>query len=136
MFDFYPEQKAMTEQAFFSDDADSADSFLQPRLSDCDAQQLACLFKALADPTRLHILDILSQSQGHVGACELAGIVGIPNSDGQRPQQPTISHHLKVLKQAGLICCEKEQQWVYYFICEDRFSAVRSLIEMIRQPVQ
>ncbi len=124
----------MTEQQL-SDDSVCSSSRLHAirlRLSVHESKRLADVFKALADPTRLQIMDVLSQHQGRISACELAGVVGIPNKDGQRPRQPTISHHLQVLKRAGLICCEKEQQWIYYFVCSDQLAYVRALLEMLR----
>lgn len=104
-----------------------------PRLLDEQALNLAELFKALADPTRLQILDILSQHTGTVCVCDLEGIVGLPDHEtGQRPRQPTISHHLKVLRAAGLVGYEKRGLWAYYFVCRERLSVLRELLEHLR----
>jgi ArsR family transcriptional regulator len=101
----------------------------RPRLSDRRADAAADLFKALADPARLQILDILGQSAGQVCVCDLEGVVGLPDEHtGQRPKQPTISHHLKVLRDAGLVGSEKRGLWVYYFVRRDRLAEARELL--------
>lgn len=100
------------------------------RLADDAALALADIFKALADPARLQILDILRQHQGQVCVCDLEGVVGLPNpTTGQRPRQATISHHLKVLRDAGLIGSEKHNQWVYYFIRPECLATVRVALD-------
>lgn len=105
---------------------------LAPRLSDDEAQTHAALFKALADPARLQILDILSQHAGQVCVCDFEGLVGLPDPEtGQRPKQPTISHHLKVLRDAGLVDSEKRGLWVYYFLRPERLEAVRRLLQLL-----
>lgn len=102
------------------------------RLSDGTAADLAEVFKALADPTRLQILDILSQSDGQVCVCDFEGVVGVPNAaTGQRPRQATISHHLRVLREAGLIGSEKHHQWVYYFVFPERLAVVRAILNTL-----
>src|SRR3712207_3077086 len=87
-----------------------------PRLADERAKQAAELFKALADPARLQILDVLARQGREVCVCDLEGIVGLPDARGHRPKQPTISHHLRVLRDAGLVGYEKRGQWAYYFV--------------------
>ncbi len=106
---------------------------ITPRLSDAEAQAAATLLKALADPARLQILDVLSQQDGQVCVCDLEGIVGVPDpATGQRPKQPTISHHLKVLRMAGLVDYEKRGQWAYYSVCRARLAEVQALIKALR----
>jgi ArsR family transcriptional regulator len=108
---------------------------LTPRLSDTEAQVAANLFKALADPTRLHILDVLSQQTQQVCVCDLEGIVGLPDAHtGHRPRQATISHHLKVLRDAGLVSYQKRGQWVYYHVCREQLAVAQALLEALRQP--
>jgi ArsR family transcriptional regulator len=105
---------------------------VQPQLSDEGAQQAAELFKALADPARLQILDVLSQHAGDVCACDFEGMVGLPDAaTGQRPKQPTISHHLKVLRAAGLVESEKRGLWVYYFIRPERLPIVKTVLALL-----
>ncbi len=100
-----------------------------PRLGDAAAKNGADLLKALADPARLQILDILAQSSGSVCVCDLEGVVGLPDPQtGQRPKQPTISHHLKVLRAAGLVGCEKQGLWAYYFVDRERLAEAQALL--------
>ncbi|NJK81222.1 MAG: helix-turn-helix transcriptional regulator [Chloroflexaceae bacterium] len=102
---------------------------ITPRLSDSEAQAAALLLKALADPARLQILDVLAQHERLVCVCDLEGIVGVPDPEtGQRPKQPTISHHLKVLRLAGLVDYEKRGQWAYYAVRRERLAAAQALI--------
>lgn len=67
------------------------------------------MFKALSDPTRLRLLSLIaSHSGGEVCVCDLTGEFDVT--------QPTISHHLKVLRSAGLIDCRRRATWVYYWV--------------------
>jgi ArsR family transcriptional regulator len=103
-----------------------------PRLSDSEAQAAAVLLKALADPARLQILDVLAQHDRLVCVCDLEGVVGLPDPQtGQRPKQPTISHHLKVLRTAGLVDYEKRGQWAHYTVCRERLAEAQSLIALL-----
>jgi ArsR family transcriptional regulator len=105
----------------------------RPRLADDEARAGAELLKALADPTRLHILDVLSQRQGEVCVCDLEGVVGLPDPHtGQRPRQSTISHHLRVLREAGLVGYERRGQWAYYFVQQNRLALARNLLLGLR----
>ncbi|MBL1080721.1 helix-turn-helix transcriptional regulator [Streptomyces actinomycinicus] len=72
------------------------------------ATDLAKLFKALGDPVRLRLMSMIaSRSGGEVCVCDLTPAFDL--------SQPTISHHLKLLRQAGLIDCERRGTWVYYW---------------------
>ncbi|MFG3717162.1 ArsR/SmtB family transcription factor [Streptomyces massasporeus] len=88
-------------------------------LNDAQAAELAKLFKALGDPVRLRLLSMIaSRSGGEVCVCDLTPAFDL--------SQPTISHHLKLLRQAGLIDCERRGTWVYYWALPgtlDRLSA-------------
>ena len=104
-----------------------------PRITDATARAGADLLKALADPARLQILDILSRRGGEVCVCDLEGVVGLPDpATGQRPRQPTISHHLKVLRGAGLVGYEKRGLWAYYFVYGARLAEARALLDALR----
>ena len=71
------------------------------------AGDLARMFKALGDPVRLRLLSIVaSHPGGEACVCDLAADFDLT--------QPTISHHLKVLREAGLLSCERRGTWVYY----------------------
>jgi len=77
-------------------------------LDDERAAELAKVFKALGDPVRLRLLSMIaSREGGEVCVCEMTPAFDL--------SQPTISHHLKLLRQAGLIDCERRGTWVYYW---------------------
>jgi ArsR family transcriptional regulator, arsenate/arsenite/antimonite-responsive transcriptional repressor len=77
-------------------------------LAEEQAAELAAVFKALGDPVRLRLLSMIaSRAGGEVCVCELTPAFEL--------SQPTISHHLKLLRQAGLIDCERRGTWVYYW---------------------
>ena len=103
-----------------------------PRLTDEQAKSAADLLKALADPTRLQILDILVQRSGMVCVCDFEGVVGQPDpATGQRPKQPTISHHLRVLREAGLVGYEKQGLWAYYFVHHERLAEAQRVLDAL-----
>ncbi|MDQ0991736.1 helix-turn-helix transcriptional regulator [Streptomyces sp. V3I7] len=78
-------------------------------LDDERATELARVFKALGDPVRLRLLSMIaSREGGEVCVCEMTPAFDL--------SQPTISHHLKLLRQAGLIDCERRGTWVYYWV--------------------
>ena len=71
----------------------------------------AALFKAIADPHRLTILAMLARAKDEICVCDFTN--GLPLN------QPTVSHHLRVLREAGLVTCERRGTWVYYNLAED-----------------
>jgi ArsR family transcriptional regulator len=76
-------------------------------LSPQQAEVLAKAFKALGDPVRLRLLSLIAAQRGRdVCVCDLTSVFDV--------SQPTISHHLKVLREAGLITGERRGTWVYY----------------------
>ncbi|KUM81393.1 ArsR family transcriptional regulator [Streptomyces griseorubiginosus] len=92
-------------------------------LDEDQAADLAKVFKALGDPVRLRLMSMIaSRGQGgEVCVCELTPAFDL--------SQPTISHHLKLLRQAGLIDCERRGTWVYYWVLPgvlDRLAAFLS----------
>ena len=94
---------------------------LQGRLSKSEAETLANALRALADPARLRLLSfIASQPEGEACVCHLTGPVEL--------SQPTVSHHLKLLNDAGLLEREKRGTWVYYRIVPGRIEAVRAAL--------
>lgn len=81
------------------------------------AAQMASTLKALADPVRLRLFSaIASRAGGEACVCDI--------SDGLDVKQPTISHHLKVLRDAGLLTSQRRASWVYYAVAPE---ALRSL---------
>ena len=79
-----------------------------PEVDAAQARRIAELAKALGDPIRVQLVDVLRQHAGKVCVCELVPLFDV--------SQPTISHHLKVLRDAGLIASEKRGLWVYYYV--------------------
>ncbi|MGY4713042.1 ArsR/SmtB family transcription factor [Mycolicibacterium sp. CBM1] len=87
------------------------------------AAELARMFKALGDPVRLRILSMVASHEG--GECCVCDI-----TPGVEVSQPTISHHLKTLREAGLLDCERRGTWVYYWVIPsalEQLSAVLTL---------
>ena len=72
------------------------------------AQRMAVLARALADPIRIQLLDVLRKHAGKVCVCELVPLFEV--------SQPTVSHHLKVLRDAGLVGSEKQGLWAFYYV--------------------
>ncbi|MDT0459392.1 metalloregulator ArsR/SmtB family transcription factor [Streptomyces sp. DSM 41527] len=82
---------------------------LSAPLDEGQAVELSKVFKALGDPVRLRLLSMIaSKAGGEVCVCDLTPAFDL--------SQPTISHHLKLLRQAGLIDCERRGTWVYYWL--------------------
>jgi len=77
-----------------------------PTLSDGEAQATAEVFKALADPARVRIVNVLATSGEPVCVCNLIEPLGL--------SQPTVSHHLKKLTEAGLLEREQRGKWAYF----------------------
>jgi ArsR family transcriptional regulator len=90
-------------------------------LSQDDAEHIAPLLKALADPARLRLLSLVASHEGgEACVCDL--------NDAFDLSQPTISHHLKVLHEAGLLDREKRGIWVYYRASTEAMAALGALI--------
>ena len=86
-------------------------------LTDADAAALARTLKALADPARLRLLSLIAAGEdGEACVCDLVEPVGL--------SQPTVSHHLKVLTDAGLVTREKRGVWAHYSIVPGALGAV------------
>src|SRR4051794_25008957 len=81
---------------------------VHPSVSTVEANRLAAVAKALADPIRIQLVDVLSRHAGKVCVCELTPLFDV--------SQPTVSHHLKVLRDAGLVGVERRGLWAYYYV--------------------
>jgi ArsR family transcriptional regulator len=93
---------------------------VQP-LSQAQAEQVAPLLKALADPVRLRLMSLVaSHPGGEACVCDLNEAFDL--------SQPTISHHLKVLHEAGLLAREKRGVWVYYRVRTEALASLGTLI--------
>src|SRR3954468_14533326 len=97
-------------------------SLAAPALSDDEAEATSRLFKALGDPARVKILNLLATSDEAVCVCEL-----IP---ALRLSQPTVSHHLKKLTDAGLIEREQRGTWAFYSVHPEAAARLRALADL------
>jgi ArsR family transcriptional regulator, arsenate/arsenite/antimonite-responsive transcriptional repressor len=93
---------------------------LTGRLTPTESHDLAALFRVLGEPARLQLLSLIAaQPSGEVCACELVEVLGL--------SQPTVSHHLKVMYEAGLLHKERRGTWIYYRILPDRLAELRQV---------
>lgn len=93
----------------------------QAALSADQARDLAAAFKALGDPVRIRLLSQIATAEGgEVCVCDLTAGFDVTG--------PTISHHLKVLREAGLIDCERRGTWVYYWTVPARMNALAHVL--------
>jgi ArsR family transcriptional regulator len=95
-------------------------SVLDAPLSERDAEDLARVFAALADPVRLRALNLIA-SAGEVCSCDML--------EALDRSQPTVSHHTKALADAGLITGEKRGRWVWWSIVPQRLEALRGALQ-------
>jgi ArsR family transcriptional regulator len=84
------------------------DPVVYPEVERREAERMAIVAKALADPVRIQLVDVLRKHAGQVCVCELVPLFDL--------SQPTVSHHLKVLRDAGLVGSERRGLWVYYYV--------------------
>ena len=82
-----------------------------------EAQRMAAIAKALGDPVRLQLVDVLRKHAGKVCVCELVPLFDL--------SQPTVSHHLKVLRDAGIVGSERRGLWAYYYVVPDAVAELR-----------
>ena len=82
-----------------------------PDVERAEAQRMAAIAKALGDPVRLQLVDVLRKHAGKVCVCELVPLFDL--------SQPTVSHHLKVLRDAGIVGSERRGLWAYYYVVPD-----------------
>src|ERR1700735_2843313 len=82
-----------------------------PDVDRAQALRTAEVAKALGDPVRVQRIDVLRKHAGKVCVCELVPLFDL--------SQPTVSHHLKVLRQAGLVGSERQGLWAYYYVIPD-----------------
>ncbi|QAY60972.1 transcriptional regulator [Microbacterium protaetiae] len=90
-------------------------------IDDASAAQLARVFKALGDPTRVRLISLIAAAEGAEACiCELTDPVGL--------SQPTVSHHMRLLVQAGLVTREQRGKWAYYRLVGQTFNALREAV--------
>jgi ArsR family transcriptional regulator len=81
---------------------------VRPDVDADSAVRLAAIAKALGDPIRVQLVDVLAKHAGKVCVCELVPLFDL--------SQPTVSHHLKVLREAGIVGSEREGLWAFYYV--------------------
>ncbi len=90
-------------------------------MAESQASELAAMFKALGDPVRLRLLSLIaSHPGGEACVCEISATFDL--------SQPTISHHLKLLRSAGLLDCERRGTWVYYWVLPQALGRLGSVL--------
>jgi len=85
------------------------------------------MFKALGDPVRLRLLSLIASGGSEACVCDL--------NDAFDLTQPTISHHLKVLREAGLVTSERRGTWVYYRLAPQALTQLSALLDTAALPV-
>jgi DNA-binding transcriptional ArsR family regulator len=96
----------------------------RPKRRGKDTAAYADLLKALADETRLSIIGLLASVEGELCVCDVEAHVG-------HLSQPTISHHLKLLRDAGLVTSERRGTWVHYAINKAAVSRLREFVALL-----
>ena len=91
-------------------------------LDSTTAAEGAAAFKALSDPIRLRLMSIIASSGDEVCVCDITPHFEVSG--------PTISHHLRVLREAGLVDCERRGTWVYYWSIPERLTWVSTLLSV------
>jgi ArsR family transcriptional regulator, arsenate/arsenite/antimonite-responsive transcriptional repressor len=79
-----------------------------PDVERAQAERMGVVAKALGDPVRIQLVDVLRKHAGKVCVCELVPLFDL--------SQPTVSHHLKVLRDAGVVDSERRGLWAYYYV--------------------
>ena len=79
-----------------------------PDIERAEAERMGAVAKALGDPIRMQLVDVLRKHAGKVCVCELVPLFAL--------SQPTVSHHLKVLREAGIVGSERQGLWAYYYV--------------------
>ncbi len=87
------------------------------------AGQLAAAFKAVGHPVRLQILELLARRSDPVCACDIESRFSL--------SQPTISHHLRVLRKAGLVASERRGTWIYYSVSGEGIGPISSFLQTL-----
>ena len=107
------------EEALSEDGALCCRPLTETPLSRDDAAQLAGVLTALADPVRLQLLSLVA-AQGEACSCNLEAPLG--------KSQPTVSHHTRVLAEAGLLVGEKRGKWMWWKVVPERLALLRRLL--------
>ena len=92
-----------------------------PDVERVDAELMAALAKAIGDPIRLQLVDVLRKHAGKVCVCELVPLFDV--------SQPTLSHHLKVLREAGIVNSERRGLWAYYYVIPEALKELNAWLK-------
>jgi ArsR family transcriptional regulator len=90
---------------------------VRPAVGTAEAERLAALAKALSDPIRIQLVDVLGRHAGKVCVCELQPLFEV--------SQPTLSHHLRKLREAGVVGVERRGLWAYYYVNDETLEEMR-----------
>src|SRR6266566_1976251 len=93
-----------------------------PALSDEEADATAALFRAVADPARVKIVNLLARNDEPICACDFEPALGL--------SQPTVSHHLKKLTEAGLVERDQRGKWAYFSLDDEAFERLAGLAQI------
>ena len=97
------------------------DPVLVEPLDHTEADELAAAFRVLADPVRLRLLSLVATApDGELCACDVVDMIG--------RSQPTVSHHLSILADAGLLAREQRGRWAYFRVDPDRVAVLRDAL--------
>jgi ArsR family transcriptional regulator len=109
-------------------DAECCPQILAAPLDEGEAERLAGALRVLADPARLRLLSLIGASpSGEVCVCDLTAPLGL--------SQPTVSHHLKVLTEAGLLGREQRGRWAFYRLLPEPIELLRSALAGPVEPI-
>jgi ArsR family transcriptional regulator len=92
-----------------------------PEIERAEAARMAAVAKALGDPVRLQLVDVLRRHAGKVCVCELVPLFDLA--------QPTVSHHLKKLREAGIVGSERDGLWAYYYVMPEALEELRAWLD-------
>jgi ArsR family transcriptional regulator len=105
----HPKQKRATGEV-------CCEPLVHPSISSAEAVHIAAVASALSDPIRVQLVDVLRKHAGEVCVCELVPLFDI--------SQPSLSHHLRKLRDAGLVGFEKRGLWSYYYVHPEALSVL------------
>ena len=97
------------------------DPLVHPEIDQVQAARLAAVGRALSDPIRVQLVDVLRRHAGKVCVCELTPLFDV--------SQPTVSHHLKVLRDAGLVDVERRGLWSFYYVIPQTMTELKTWLK-------